>query len=106
MAKCPTFLPLPAGERAGVRGQSCLRNKSKRRIIEVWGQPWPLTSILSSLLRAEHIHVLSPRAPKGRGGEGVRCAHYVTPLRRESCRSSPAIHADRSYARKCPPNPR
>jgi hypothetical protein len=32
-------------------------------------QKCPLTSILSSLLRTEYVHVLSPRAPEGRGGK-------------------------------------
>jgi hypothetical protein len=43
------------------------------RITTASCEAWPLTPTLSSLLKAEHIRVLSPRTPKGRWGEGTAC---------------------------------
>jgi hypothetical protein len=38
-----------------------------------FSQEQPLTPALSSLPKAEHIHVLSPRTPKGRGSYCGHC---------------------------------
>jgi hypothetical protein len=74
------FLPLPSGERVGVWGPpredlACEAQSHQSKITQLpcrLRQAQPLTPTLSSLLKAAHIHVLSPRAPEGRGGKAVR----------------------------------
>src|SRR5690348_16585770 len=55
-------LPLPFGERAGVKGQSCLEGKSGVLLIEAWGKPWPLTPALSLEGRGSR-HDVQPIVP-------------------------------------------
>nr|WP_255436686.1 SNF2-related protein [Rhodanobacter sp. PCA2] len=67
------------GARGGGGGGEGARSRhvdheAKRCFGRCLRKPRPLTSILSSLLKAAAIHGRSPRAPEGRGSERGRCA--------------------------------
>jgi hypothetical protein len=61
------YSALRSEERIEVRGQGLLQTSIEPRFDLSSTQERPLTPTLSSLLKAEYIHVLSLRAPMGRG---------------------------------------